>query len=142
MSYWLTIRTPGEVHCWYLGNPSDDEREQLVHRARLVVGFPADDAWVADVSLGYAVQIEPGGTEGDQRPFAVHKGRATVRDVAELAAVKPAAVDAYQAQRIAYHRTVEIDSAKAVLDRLAPDVKSEVLSAYGQVVASAATKRT
>lgn len=118
---WLIIHTPGGVYCWDLGAPADDEREDLVNRARVLASVPAQDVWPGD-GTGYVIMLSYG------EPHATLLARATVGTVGDLAAVDVAAVEAHQAGRDELARQERLAGATAALDALSADDRAVFLA--------------
>lgn len=115
MEMWLTIGTPGGVHCWPLADPDDPTPEVLA--ARAAVGFPAHDAW-PEMS-GWDLQLAPG------RPHDLTLAGATVHEPGSLV---PADGAAYGVQLAQARQSVKRADARARWDELPADVRAELLA--------------
>lgn len=113
MDEWLIIHTPTEVYCWDLGAPTDDEREDLVDRARVSCGLTPEDTGAPDAT-GVVIMLTFG------EPHETLMDRAVVGTAADLAKVNRAKVQAHKAGRAQAARQVQIDAAKTVLAALHP----------------------
>lgn len=114
--WWLTINTAGTIACWHLGDVDDDQREQLITRARALLDVPVDD-------LG--VHLHQG------RPHDKLIDRCTVRDRAELAGVDPAALTAYRGRVAVEVRRARRAAARAAFAELDPDTRAELIAEFG-----------
>lgn len=121
MSQWVIIRAGGMVHCFDLGDEAPDGTVQLlVAAARVLVGFPAHDDWVADPELD--VQL----TFGEPHPTLL--ARPGMRGTAsDLMAVDPVAIADHQLQRHQTAAAARIAAVKAALAALDPDERAQVL---------------
>lgn len=115
--WWLTINQAGTVACWHLGDVDDDQREQLITRARTALDVPVDDMGV-HLHLG--------------RPHDKFMARCSVRDRAELVAVDSAAITAYRGRVATEARRVRRAAARAALADLDPDARAEVIAEFSR----------
>lgn len=106
MSTWALIRTPGGVHVWDLGDGDDAQRTDLINRARVTAGFPADDAWVGS---GYDLSLSSGA------PHPSLLDRATVGTVEDLSKVDARLVDQHVAARLQAHHATAVAGAKRAI---------------------------
>ena len=108
---WLTVRTPDGCYAW----PVDDDpgrRDDQVHRARVLLGFPHGPGWILDRTSGWDIRIAPG------QPH--QQVGAEVRDVSELGGVDPAAVREWRDKDADARSADRLETARAVLASLTP----------------------
>lgn len=119
--WWLIVRLGGVPHCWQVGELGDDtSTRDLIDRARVVVGFPAGDGWVAD-GRGDTVQL----TCGEPHPQLM--AQATVHRLSELDAVSVETLASYRAACDVEHRQACVRLARESLARLTPDERAQVI---------------
>lgn len=111
--WWMTIeRSDGTIACWHLGDVDDDQRGELITRARAIVDLPVADG----------VHLHNG------PPHDKLLARCTIRDRGELAAVDPAALSGYRARVAQETARANRDAARATLLRLTPDERAQVIA--------------
>lgn len=115
--WWLTIRAGGRAHCWPVG-PDPAPHDELIHRARVLLGFPAGDAWLLDPALDISLTV------GELHERTLQYVTMHGRD--ELDAVDPGAVATYRAQGEQQRRTARVDAAERLVASL-PDADKATL---------------
>lgn len=111
MDWWLIVQTPSGLHLWNLGRPADEQRDDLILRARTHIGFPAGDALLPGAG-NWDLALSPG------EPHGTLLHRATVHDLADLARVPDADVQAYRCDCEQAARTASLDAARAAIAQL------------------------
>lgn len=121
MNWWLIVRRAGAVHCWPVGDTSDDARLQdLIARARILLGFPAGDDWIGDETRANTIQL----TRGEPHPRLM--AAATVHRLSDLDRVTPEAVTAYLAECDQAGQAARLADAQRTVDAL-PDADKAAL---------------
>lgn len=117
----LAVTYGNEVHLWQIGNPTPDELYELAARARITVAVPA--------GADHRVHVSP----GEPHPHLL--ARATVHNVADLAAIAPERVDAYRAAEAEAVRQARLDAAHAAVNDLPEADKTTLRSRLGWTAA-------
>lgn len=116
MDWWLTIFVAGQVHCWQIGDPADDDALQnIIMRARTAVDFPPGDDWISQGDPGLRVQLAPG------KPHDQLLSRATTHRLSELDAVDQAALDTYRSRYAQAVRASQLAAARRTAALLDPE---------------------
>jgi len=103
MDRWIAVRVNKVQHLWRVGVVDDATLEDLIFRARKVIGYPGGDTPVGDVSVF------------DQTPHDIVIAASQVHDVADLRAVVASDVQTYRDQcRQAAHQARLDDARRAV----------------------------
>ncbi len=110
--WWLTVDHGDRILCWHLGDVDDDQREDLITRARTVVDLPVDEG----------VHLHNG------EPHRNLLGRCVIRDRAELAAAAPATVAGYRARVDQETRRARRAAARELLLQLPADERAELIA--------------
>lgn len=107
MDRWIGIRVNDVQHLWHVGTVDDEGLDDLIHRARKVLGYPHGDPVIpGDVRMFEDV------------PHEVVLGAGQVHDIAELRAVPAAHVKAYRDKSAETVRERRLDDARRVLAQL------------------------
>lgn len=132
MAWFLILKRDARLDCWQL--PDEHVDDELVDRARTLLGFPPGDGFIADPR--FAVQL----TTLDRPPVG-----ATVRQRSELDAVTPAELAAYRQAGYAARREERLETAREAVLQLSSDERRQV---YDEIppreteVADAVTRAT
>ncbi len=110
--WWLVVRRDGVPHCWQVGDPTPERTEELVDRARVLLGIAAGEAWLSDPDI--SVDLTCG------RPHPQLLSSATVHDVSDLDDVAAAALTAYHDEGQAEHRRTRLHAAREAIALLTP----------------------
>lgn len=119
MTWWLTIHTADGVHCWPVGDPSPDERADLVIRARQAVGLAPDD--VATTPVMFA--------QGEPHPQLL--SRAKVHKQVDLQNAARTDVDTYAAAHVAAAQQRQVDAVHAAVKDLPEAARTVLRSQLG-----------
>lgn len=121
MSWWVIIRTPAGGGTWDIGDSTPERKDELVTRAKIVMGVPAD--WDPQ-NTNWDVQLTPG------RPHNRAIASAPERPLNELEAVSREALADY---RTAIHhagRQAQMDRARQLIADLDPDQRATLLAEH------------
>lgn len=122
--WWLIARTPTGGHSWELGNPDPVVLENLVVRAKALLGWPYGDA-TADIEQGWVLTLAPGEPHPSLRAVCAH------REVAELSRVTDSAVQVWLAGDAAARREAELAAVQSAVLRLSPADSQTLRSRLG-----------
>lgn len=106
--WWLIARTPTGGHTWELGEPDPAGTENLVVRAKTLLGWPHDDR----PGDGWDISLAPGEPHPSLRAVCAH------REVAELLRVADSAVQVWLAGDAAARREAELSAVQSAVQRL------------------------
>lgn len=119
MTSWLIVHTPDGPHVWNLGEPDDATREDLILRAKVAVGFPAGDQWLADLQRWNCML-----SGGEPHPKLT--ARATVHTLAELDAIGQGDLQSYRDRCHEACRTAQLEAARLAIAGL-DDIQRDAL---------------
>lgn len=109
--WWLTAAVGRGTWCWQLGNVDDNQRADLITRARAL----------ADIPVGDGVHLH-GGQPHDQL-----LSRCVLRDRAELDRVDPTVLSNYRTRMDQAVSTVRRDAARAALLQCTSEERAQVI---------------
>jgi hypothetical protein len=119
---WLVVKVGGAPHCWPVGDTSDGARvREVIDRARVLVGFPAGDGWLADPARN-TVQLTCG------QPHEQLMAQATVHRLSDLDTVTVEALTAYQAACDVDTSRMRMAAAKETMLALTSDERTQVIA--------------
>ncbi len=119
--WWLIVRTPAGGHTWEVGDPGPAGTENLVVRAKTLLGWPHDDR----PGDGWDLSLAPGEPHPSLRAKCVH------REVADLLRVTDAAVQVWAADDAAARHESEVAAVQAAIARMPVEQQTALRTRLG-----------